>query len=210
MAKSSSSRKKNARGRQNGAANNSFTHNASAVKAEFTDVITPFCVNSISRTAEFHKNAVSVAAEQTGEWIAACQDVMSHLPMSPPRMFFDLAAEAVQISVETQKSAVDFVVEQTEALAEIAKDRAEAYSKVAAGASSAFQATLMRSVEAQKRVLESASEQNKATFAATRRRVGDGPSSVLVDSFERGADTILRTQKSILEATTHPFTAAKE
>ena len=209
MPKSSSSRKNNARGRQNGEAKNNFTHNASAVKAEFADVIIPF-MNGLSRAAEFQKNAVSVAAEQTGEWIGACKDVMNHFPMSPPRMFFDLAAQAVQISVETQKSAVDFVVEQTEAMAEIAKDRAETYSKVAASASSAFQATVMRSVEAQKRVLESASEQNKAIFAATRRRMGDGPSSVLVDSFERGADTIVRTQKSILEATTQPFTGAKE
>lgn len=152
MPKSRSSRKNNVHGRHNGAAKNNFSHNASAVKAEFADVITPF-INSVSRAAEFQKNAVGVAAEQTGEWIGACKDVMNQFPMSPPRVFFELAAQAVQISVETQKSAADFVVEQTEAMAELAKDRAEVYSKVAESASSAFRATVARSVEAQRRVL---------------------------------------------------------
>ena len=206
----SNSRKKNGRSRHNGAVHNHSTHSTSAVRAEFTDVITPYYIDSVGRAGELQKNAVSLAAEQAGEWIGACRDVLSNFPMSPPGLFFDLAAQAVQISAETQKSAVDFVVQQTESMTEMAKERNQAYARVAESATSAFAATITRSVEAQKRVLESASEQNRAIFAATRRKVGDGPGSALVDSFERGADTMVRAQKSMLEATAQPFMAGKE
>lgn len=206
----SNSRSKNARGRHNGAAHNHSTHNAAAMRSELTDVITPYCMDSISRAGELQKNAVTLAAEQAGDWIGACKDVLSHFPMSPPSLFFDLAAQAVQMSAETQKSAVDFVVQQTEMMTDMAKERNQAYSQVAESATSAFAATMTRSVEAQKRVLESASQQNKAIFAATRRKVGNGPGSALVDSFERGADTMVKAQKSILEATAQPFMTGRD
>jgi hypothetical protein len=167
-------------------------------------------MSSVNRAGKLQKHAVTLAAEQAGEWIGACKSLLGHFPMSPPSLFFDLAAQAVQISAETQKSAVDFVLDQTEAMTNIARERGAAYSKIAESATSAFAGTLKRSVEAQKRVLESASEQNRAIFAATRRKVGDGPGSVMVDSFERGADTMVRAQKSILDATAQPFMAAND
>lgn len=206
MPKSSNS-PKHARGGRHKATKNSSHH--SSLPTEFTDVLTPLYLNSTARAAEFQKSAASLAAEHTSEWIGACKEATSHFSTTPVGLFFDMAAEAVQMSVETQKGAVDLVLGQTEAIAQIAKDRAEAYSKVIESATGVFQATMLRSVEAQKKVLESATEQNKATFAATRRHVGDGPASVLVDSFKRGAETVARTQKSILDATAQPFVVAK-
>jgi hypothetical protein len=208
MSKSSNSRK-NARGEHNGATKNRSGQSSSPVMSQFANALTPVYLSSVNRAAEFHKNAVNLAAEQTGEWIGACKDALSHLPMTPAGMFFDMAAQALQVSVESQKGTVDLVAEQTESMAQIAKDRAETYSKLAESAASAFQTTMMRSLETQKRVLESASEEYKANFAATRRKIGEGPASALVDSFERGADTVVRTQKSILEATAQPFVVAK-
>jgi hypothetical protein len=206
MPKSSNS-PKSASGGRNKATKNGASH--SSLPKQFTDVLTPVYLNSAARAAELQKNAVNLAAEQTGEWIGACKEATRHFPMIPAGLFFDMAAEAVQMSVETQKSAVDLVLGQTEAMAQIAKDRTETYSKVIESATSAFQVTMLQSVETQKRVLESASERNKARFAATRRKVGDWPASTLVDSFKRGADTVVRTQKSILDATAQPFVVAK-
>ena len=125
-------------------------------------------------------------------------------------MLFDIAHQAIQTSVETQKGALDLMVDQTQAMTEIAKERTEAYSKIAESASQAFQATVSRSVEAQKRVLASAGEQNKAMFEATRRRVGKGPGSAMVDTFERGTDSMMRAQKSILDATSESFAGSQE
>jgi hypothetical protein len=97
------------------------------------------------------------------------------------------------------------VVEQSEAVAEITSQRAEAYSKITETATAAFQATVTRSVEAQKKALQFASEQNKAFFAATKKQVGEGPVGVVVDSIERSANTLFEAQKSLLDATTKPF-----
>jgi hypothetical protein len=179
--------------------------NGADVNHEVTEVFTPVFENSVARVAEFQKNALDLAAEQTSEWIGAWKKAFSVLPVNPPTFFFDLANQAIQIGVETQKSAIDLVVDQSTAVAEITRQRAQAYSKIAETATEAFQTTVTRSVEAQKKALQFAGEQNKAMFAATRKQVGDGPAAVVVDSIERSANTLLEAQKSILDATTKSF-----
>ena len=111
-------------------------------------------------------------------------------PGTPPTFFFDVAGQAVQTAIETQKSAIDLVVEQTKAVAEhrqaarrcLLQDRRHRDQH-------AFQTTVERSVEAQKKVLEFAAEQNKADVRshqeAARQRAGG---TVVVDTFERGAE----------------------
>jgi len=179
--------------------------NGAVADHEITEVFTPLYLNAVARVAELQKNALDVAAEQTSEWLGAWKKAFSALPLNPPTFFFDLANQAMQIGVETQKSAIDLVVEQTEAVAEITKQRADAYSKIAETATAAFQTTVTRSVEAQKKALQFAGEQNKAIFAATKKQVGDGSVGVVVDSIERSTHTLLEAQKSILDATTKPF-----
>lgn len=212
MANASKSRSKNAHGnRHNGrAARHTTTGGASQEARHFADVATPMYLKTISRIADFQKNALSLAEEQTAEWIGTWKEAASQFPLSPPAVFFDMASQAVRTSLETQKGAIDLMVEQSESITEIAKERTQAYSKIAQSASSAFQASVLRSVEAQKRALESATEQNRALFASTRRKMGNGPGGELVDSFERGADTMMRAQKSILDATVEPFRSAQE
>ena len=135
------------------------------------------------------------------------EECVQLFPVTPPTFFFDMAGQAVQTCVETQKNAIDLAVEQTEAVTEIAKLRAEAYSKITETATAAFQTTISRSVEAQKKVLEFAGAQNKAICDATRKQIGGGPATVVVDSYQTGANTVIEAQKSILEAVTKPFVA---
>ncbi len=181
--------------------------NAENTRAEFADAVTPLYLNSITRVAKFQKNALDVVAEGTAEWIGAWKKAFSYFPVAAPTFFFDVAGQAVQTAVETQKGMIDLAIEQAEAVTEIAKERADAYSKIAETATAAFQTTLNRSVEAQKRVLDFATENNKAVFAATKKRVGNGSATALVDTFERSADTLIKAQKSILDATTQHFAA---
>lgn len=179
--------------------------NGAAVVSEITDVFTPVYLNTVARVAELQKDSLDVVAEQTSEWIGAWKKAFSFFPVNPPTFFFDIANQAVQTAVETQKSAIDLVVEQTEAVTEITKLRADAYSKITETATAAFQNTVTRSVEAQKKALEFAGAQSKAIFEATKKQVGGGPVAVVVDSFERGTNTLIEAQKSILDATTKPF-----
>lgn len=179
--------------------------NGAAVASEITDVFTPVYLNTVARVAELQKNSLDVVAEQTSEWIGAWKKAFSFFPVNPPTFFLDMANQAVQTAVETQKSAIDLVVEQSEAVTEIAQLRADAYSKIVETATAAFQSTVTRSVEAQKKVLEFASAQNKTIFEATKKQVGGGPVAGVVDSFERGANTLIEAQKSMLNATTKSF-----
>ena len=187
------------------ASKSEYTTAAETTTAQFADAITPAFVNGVTRVAEFQKTALDMVAESTTEWMDAWKKAFSVLPVNAPTFFFDMANQAVQTAVETQKGAIDLAVEQTEAVTKIAKQRADAYTKIADTATTAFQTTVSRSVAAQKKVLDFASENNKAIFAATRKQVGNTPASILVDTFERGAETVIKAQKSILEATTQPF-----
>jgi hypothetical protein len=181
-----------------------------AAGTELTDIFTPLYLNSVAQVAELQKNSLDLAAEQTAEWIGAWKKAFSYFPVTPPTFVFDLAGQAVQTCVETQKSTIDLAVEQTEAVVGIAKQRVDAYSKITESVTAAFQTTVTRSVEAQKKVLDFAGAQNKAICEATKKQIGGGPASVIVDSFERGANTVIEAQKSILDATTKPFVVAAE
>ena len=179
--------------------------NGAAVASEMADVFAPRYLNSVARVAKLQKNSLDVVAEQTSEMIGAWKKAFSFFPVNPPTFFFDFADQAVQTAVETQKSAIDMVVEQTEAVTEINQIRAEAYAKITETATAAFQNTVTRSVEAQKKALEFATAQNKAIWEATRKQMGNGPATAVVDSLERCTNTLIDAQKSILNATTKPF-----
>ncbi len=174
-------------------------------KKESADVFTPFYLNSVARVAELQKSSLDLAAETTNEWIGAWKKAFSYSPVPVPTFFFDVAGQAVQTCIDTQKNAIDLAVEQTEAVAEIAKQRANAYSQITETATAAFQTTVKRSVEAQKKVLEFAGAQTKAICEATKKQIGNSPATAIVDTYERGANTLIEAQKSILDAATSPF-----
>ena len=165
-------------------------------------------VNSVERVADLQKKTLDVAAEQTAEWIGAWKKAFSYFPVTPATFFFDIAGQAVQTAIENQKSAIDLVVEQTEAATEIAKVRADAYSKIAAGVGTSVRKSVERSVEAQKKVLElaSAAEQSRSLSpprSSSARR--PGPATAILDTFQRGADTVIEAQKSFLDMASQPF-----
>lgn len=178
--------------------------NGAAVTAEITDVLTPTYLNTVTAVAEFQKNSLDLVAEQSNEWIGAWKKAFALFPVNPPTFFLDLAGQAIQTGIDTQKAAIDLAVEQTEAVAKITRQRADAYAEIAETATAAFQTTVARSVEAQKKVLEFAGAQNKSFYEAARKQLGS-PASVIVDSIERGTNTLIEAQKSVLDAATKPF-----
>ena len=178
---------------------------AAAVKPEFVDAITPLVLSSVERVAELQKKTLDLAAEQTAEFIGAWKKAFSYSPVTPPAFIFDVASQAVQTAIDTQKSAIDLVVEQTKSATDIAKVRAGAYSQIVDGVTASVKKSVERSVEAQKKVLEFASEQNSAAFAAAKKQLGAAaePATVIVDTFQRGAEAVIEAQKSILNIASH-------
>jgi hypothetical protein len=181
--------------------------NGGAAKPEFVDAFTPLYLNGVQSLAELQKQSLDLAAEQTAEFTGAWKKVFSFLPVSAPSFMFDVAEQAVKTLVDTQKGAIDLVVEQTQAVAKIQTERAEAYSKIMETVTTTFKTSVERSVAAQQKVLQFASEQNKAVFQAAKKQIGSGPAVAVVDSLESGANTLIEMQKSILDATTKPFLA---
>ena len=184
--------------------------NGAAAVTEFVDAFTPLYLNGVERMAELQKNALDLAAEQTNEWVGAWKKAFSFFPVAPPTMIFDIAGQAVQTYVETNKSAIDLAVEQSHAVVKIGQERAEAYSKIAGEATAIFKTSVQRSVEAQKKVLEFAAAQNKVVCETAKKQLAPvgAPATLVVDTFQRGADTLIEAQKSFLDATTQSFAAA--
>jgi len=178
-----------------------------AVAPEFVDAVTPLVIGSVERVAELQKKTLDLAAEQTAEFIGAWKKAFSYSPVPAPAFVWEVASQAVQTAIDTQKSAIDLVVEQTKSVADITKVRAGAYSQIVDGVTSTVKKSVERTVEAQKKVLEFASEQNNAAFAAAKKQLGAAaePASVIVDTFQRGAEAVIETQKSILNIASQPF-----
>lgn len=184
------------------------TATGAVVNTEVVDAFTSLYSNSIARVADLQKTCLDAAGEQTAEWMGAWKNMLSAFPVPTPTFFFDIAGQAVQTSIETQKNAIDLVVEQVGGMTKINKLRTDAYSKIAETATATMQTAVARSVDAQKKVLEFAAKQNKSVCDAAKKQIGGGPAAVAVDSFERGVNTVIDAQKSLLDAATQPFAAA--
>jgi hypothetical protein len=184
---------------------------AAAVNPEFVDTFSPLVLNSVEQVAELQKKTLDSGAEQAAEWIGSWKKAFSYFPVTPPALLLDVAGQAVQTAVETQKSAIDLMVEQTHAASGIAKVRSEAYSKIADGVTTTIQKSVERSLEAQKTILEFAGEQNTAVLESTKKQLGAavGPAAAIVDTFQRGAHAVIEAQKSFLNIASQSFAAAK-
>lgn len=181
--------------------------NGGAVKPEFTDAFTPLYLNGVESLAQLQKSYLNAAAEQASEFVNAWKKAVSFFPLPVPSFVFDVAEQAVQAAVETQKDAINLVVEQNHAVAKITKERVDAYAKIAGVVTETVRTSVQRSLEAQNKFLEFAAGQSEAVFSATKKQVGNGPAAVAVETMERGAKALIDAQKSIL-ATTKPFVAA--
>ena len=136
------------------------------------------------------------------------------------REFVDAVTPLVLNSVERvadlQKKTLDLAAEQTAELIGVWKKAfsyfpvtpaAFFYSKIADGVSTSVRKSVERSVEAQKKVLELASAQNKAGFESAKKQLGAaaGPATAILDTFQLGADTVIEAQKSFLNMASQPF-----
>jgi hypothetical protein len=180
---------------------------AAARKPEIVDAVSPLYVNGVERLAELQKQTLDIAAQQSAEWLNTWKKAFAYFPATPATFVFDIAEQAVETFVETQKSAIDLVVEQSHAVAGINQTRTEAYADIANSVTDIFQKSVERTVEAQKKVLDFASAQNKTAFEATKKQLAPAgaPVVAVVESFQRGTEAFIETQKAALEIAAKPF-----
>ncbi len=169
---------------------------------EFADAFTPLVLNSVERVANLQKKTLDLAAEQTAEWIGAWKKAFSYFPGSPARVLLRYCRPGRPNRIETQKSAIDLVVEQTEAVTEIAKLRAEAYSKIAESVNRCIPDRRLSARSKPRRRCWSLPARRTRRISKPPRSssaAAAGPATAILDSFQRGADTVIEAQKSILE-----------
>lgn len=137
--------------------------------ADFVDLF----VNGLEQAAQIQKKALEAAEQQTAEAIEAYKKA-TRTATSPG--LFDVALEAFDYYVQTQKKVIDQIVEQTAAMIVTAKLNSDSSSKVAADFTKIIQQSIERAITVQKYSLDLAAQQAKAVaehslehWMATRR-----------------------------------------
>ncbi len=185
---------------------NEPAESVAAEKSEVVESVTTLYTKGVERLAEIQKKSIDLAAQQNAELINTWKKFAEIAPGGPGFFMLDLAANGFERLAETQKGAIDLVVEQSHALAGLAKERTV---KTKEGAVSFVQEMVERSVTTQKRALDSSAAQSKEAFETAKKHFGlkGTPAEAAADSFQRGVDTLVETQKQILDIAAKPFNA---
>jgi len=175
-----------------------------AKKNEVVETFIPLYTKNVERLAELQKKSLDIAAEQNAELIAACKKAFSYIPETPGLFLFDLVGQTFARFLETQKGAIDLAVEQSHVVAGLAKERGASATKMAEGVTALFQQTVEHSVAAQKKALDYYAEQHKAAYETVKKqfRFAGSPAA---DAFQSGIDTLIETQKTMLDIASKPL-----
>ena len=136
-----------------------MAENKSSLPAEFASLF----LKGVERAAELQKKSLDAAVEQNAEVIASYKkgpQVVAALPN-----VFDLAGKAFEGFIEAQKSVIDQIVQQTTALIESSKGGNVSVQKIAEMFTKNIEQSIERTVEVQKKALELAVQQAKASMS---------------------------------------------
>lgn len=178
---------------------------AAAEIAEAVEGVLPMYTKSVERLADLQKKSLDLAAQQNAELIDASKNsIHRFVPGTSGTFLFDVAGQAFEKYVETQKGAIDLVVEQSQALSNLSKEPVDSVSKAASGWTALLQQWVEYSIATQKKTLDFTAMQNKAAYEASKRQFGisDTPAT---ESFRRGLDALVETQKAVLDMASTPM-----
>jgi hypothetical protein len=178
--------------------------NGTAKKNEAVEAFIPLYTKNVERLAELQKKSLDAAAEQNAELIGACKKAFHYIPETPGLFLFDLVGQSFNRFVETQKNAIDLAVQQSHVVAGLAKDRSASATKVAEGVTNLFKQSVEYSIAAQKEALDYYADQHKTAVEAAKKqfRIPNNPAA---DAFQTGIDTLIQTQKTMLDLVSKPF-----
>ena len=163
----------------------------------------------VERLADLQKATLDVLNQQTLELDSFYRQAFRGMPTLPGMMFMDLAEQAMGRMVEAEKNIIDIAVKQSAQAMELAKQRTDTASKTAEAMKELFAQSTERAVAVHRIVLDLAAEQNKMVAETVKRQAGVAgtPVARAAETIERGVDTMIETQKEILEAAAKPLKA---
>jgi hypothetical protein len=132
----------------------------STAPADFTNLF----LKGVEQAAELQKKSLEAALQQNAEAIATYKKSAQSAAASNIPNVFDLAGKALESYIEAQKSVIDQLVQQTTALVESTKGSSVSAQKVAETFTKNIEQSIERTVEVQKKALELAVQQAKASL----------------------------------------------
>lgn len=168
------------------------------------DNLLPLYTRGVERLAEFQKGTLDLAAQQHNEWLDYWKKAGSLVPQNPAMFLFDLYGQMFDRFVETQKGAIDLAVEQGEQALNLVKERGISFGNATEGFTALFEQAVDQTVAAQKKTLEFYAEQQKTAYNAIKKQFRFAGSPA-VEAMQSGFDTLVETQKAILDAAAKPL-----
>ena len=182
--------------------NRKFTNEAPAAEkqTEAVETMTTFYTKSVERLAEAQKKTLDVALQQNTDLIGAWKKIAQIVPGTPVLTILDLAANTFGQFVDLQKGAIDLALEQSQTLAGLSSERFDSVSKASDTLTTVVQDTVERVAATQKNAIEFSAAQTKTLFDTFKKQSGVAgtPVEAATESIQRGFDTLVETQKEIL------------
>lgn len=180
------------------------TKTPAAEKLEPMEDFFPMYTRTVERLAEFQKKMLETMAQQNTDWLETWKKTARMFPQAPGMFMFDLWAQMFDRFIETQKGGIDLAVEQSKQTMNLAKERGTSYGKATDGFTGLFQQTMEHAFAAQKKALDFYAEQQKTAFEAMKRqfRFINNPAA---EAFQNGLDTLIETQKAMLDIAAKPL-----
>jgi hypothetical protein len=181
---------------------------AAAERTEVVETIANLYTTGVKRLAEVQKKGIDLAEKQNAELLDALKKIARTVPVAPALFMLDLASTTFENYAGTRKGAIDLVVEQSHALTDLFKERATSAAKTIVDATAIVEQNVEQSVAANKKALDYSVTQAKIAFQTGKQRFGLTGAQVeeASESFQRGVDSLVETQKQFLDIAATPFT----
>ena len=169
-------------------------------QTEVLETVSTLYTKSIQRLAEAQKKTLDSAAQQNADLIGAWKKIAQVTPGTPVPSILDLAGSMFGQFVDMQKGAIDLALEQSQTLAGLASERVGSVANASAAVKTIVQDTVARAAATQKNAIDFSAAQTKAVFDTFKKQSGVAgtPIEVAADSVQRGFDSLVETQKEIL------------
>jgi len=185
------------------------TRKAPAPKADVQE-LSGFYLKAVQRAAEVQKKSLELAAKQHAEALDLCRKALKAAPPLPGMFVLEMAGQAFDRLVKAETGIIDMFVEQNAKLVESSKERFSSASKTISDVSKMVQQSIDGGIAVQKNSMEFIAAQSKAVADTFEKQFGlEGtPAAAAAESFRKGVDALLETQKELIEAATKPLKAA--
>jgi len=173
--------------------------------ADGLETFTRLFMAGFEHTAEIRKQTAGFVAQQNVAIVDAWKKMIPGVPV-PGMYFLDLMSSGFQRYADLEKQQVDLAVKNMRDLATLFHERNVAAGKIVERATEMVQESVDRSVAVNKKALDSTAEHTKEVFEKSRQQFGSTgeQAEALANSFHRGIDAIVETQKDLLDIAATP------